>query len=744
MSEKLSPKQRLRAALPVIGEHTAVLFLFALLSIAATWPLARSFSSALPDAFDSLLDVWNQWHLREALAGREPLLSTTLLFAPVGMSLASASTGPVLGLLGLPFALWGPIATYNGAILLGSSLTGWLMYITARCLGLPRPPSFFAGLVLLFAPLRMAAIEAGHLHIVFLGLIPLLALLTSRALDPERDWKWSPAAGATLLAAAFVSGDLMVYGGLLAAALCAHALWIHRADAERGPQLRRILRLSLFMALFVVPYVGLIGRQVAASGIDIVRATESRIHQPDALQFILPGSFGRSWLNSSMAPVLQPSLVTAIGRSPTESSVFMAWTALALLSFAVVRRAPGSGRWLAVLALALVFSLGPVLQVNGISSFTVHQVPIALPFAFLNSLPGLDVLRTPGRAMIVGYTALAILAGMGLKLAQAGWRRVGSVLPIVCAALLVVECWNTPMTPWKPPVVPAFYAEIAKDPDRYAVFDLPIRPEREIGYASSYITYAARYQWFQLVHRKAIATGHVSRYPNIHPVFSEFVAESTNSTGYESDIRVNGAPASRYANARLELARNGYRYVVVHKPDGLSGYDRGGWADLGVQTFVRTVFGNETPVRDDEQVTVYAVGSPPEVYAPSLVMQETFFSGWVNGNSAQRQAIVPTSFYLASPTKGLARLEILVVGAYDRKLGGGANPRTLMVKTAAGPPIVMPLQFGTRVAVEFPVAAGAQTITLTSSLVDPDTGVEQIDRANLLLGAIDLTLTPSP
>ena len=68
MSEKLSPKQRLRAALPVIGEHTAVLFLFALLSIAATWPLARSFSSALPDAFDSLLDVWNQWHLREALA----------------------------------------------------------------------------------------------------------------------------------------------------------------------------------------------------------------------------------------------------------------------------------------------------------------------------------------------------------------------------------------------------------------------------------------------------------------------------------------------------------------------------------------------------------------------------------------------------------------------------------------------------------------------------------------------------
>ena len=64
----------------------------------------------------------------------------------------------------------------------------------------------------------------------------------------------------------------------------------------------------------------------------------------------------------------------------------MAWTALALLSFAVVRRAPGSGRWLAVLALALVFSLGPVLQVNGISSFTVHQVPIALPFAFLNSL----------------------------------------------------------------------------------------------------------------------------------------------------------------------------------------------------------------------------------------------------------------------------------------------------------------------------------------------------------------------
>ncbi len=341
MSAGLFPKRRLHAALPVIGEHSLVALFYGVLSIAASWPLARSLASALPSAYDSMLDVWNQWHFREALAGREPLFSTALLFAPVGTSLASASTGPMLSLLGLPFAPWGPIATYNGALLLGSALTGWLMYLTARCLGLPRLASLFAGLVLLLAPLRMAAIQSGHLHIVFLGLIPLLALFTTRALDPGRNWKWSLAAGATLLAASFVSGDLMVYGGLMTAALCVHALWSHRADAERGPQVRRIVALGSCVALFVGPYVGFVSRQVAASGIDVVRATESRIHQPDALQFILPGSFGSSWLLGSMSPLFQPSLVTAIARSPTESSVFMAWTALALLVFAVVRRAAG-------------------------------------------------------------------------------------------------------------------------------------------------------------------------------------------------------------------------------------------------------------------------------------------------------------------------------------------------------------------------------------------------------------------
>ena len=744
MSAGLFPKRRLHAALPVIGEHSLVALFYGVLSIAASWPLARSLASALPSAYDSMLDVWNQWHFREALAGHEPLFSTTLLFAPVGTSLASASTGPMLGLLGLPFAPWGPSATYNGALLLGSTLTGWFMYLTARCLGLPRLASLFAGLVLLLAPMRMAAIQAGHLHIVFLGLIPLLALFATRALDPGRNWKWSLAAGATLLAASFVSGDLMVYGGLMTAALCVHALWSHRSDAERGPQVRRIVALGSCVALFVGPYVGFVSRQVAASGIDVVRATESRIHQPDALQFILPGSFGSSWLLGSMSPLFQPSLVTAIGRSPTESSVFMAWTALGLLVFAVIRRAAGSGRWLAVLALAFVLGLGPVLQVNGISSFTVHQLPVVLPFAFLNSLPGLDVLRTPGRIMIVGYTALALLAGMGLERAQARWRRAGRVLPIVCAALLVAECWNAPVIPWKPPAVPAFYAELAKDPERYAVFDLPIRPEREVGYGSSYITYAARYQWYQLVHGKAIAVGHVSRYPNVHPVFGEFLAESTNLTGFEPDILVNGAPASRWANARLELARSGYRYVVVHKPDGQSGYVPGGWADEGTRRFARAVFGDEKPVRDDNQVTVYAVGSPPDVFAPSLVMLESFFGGWINREGPVRQMLGPSPFYLSSPQAGRAHLVITVDGAFDAKLGGGATPRMLNLITPGGASILRPLSFGAPITFDFPVRAGAQTITFTASILDPETGAEVYGRANLLLAGIELDLTSNP
>ena len=121
------------------------------LSLAVTWPLARDFTSALAGVGDARHQLWVLWHAREALAGREPLFFTSLLYYPHGIPLTGHSLGPLAGLLALPFWPLGPEAAYNGALLVGFWLTGCCMYWLARGLGLGRGVSFFAGVLLLVA-----------------------------------------------------------------------------------------------------------------------------------------------------------------------------------------------------------------------------------------------------------------------------------------------------------------------------------------------------------------------------------------------------------------------------------------------------------------------------------------------------------------------------------------------------------------------------------------------------------------
>ena len=109
-----------------------------------------------------------------------------------------------------------------------------------------------------------------------------------------------------------------------------------------------------------------------------------------------------------------------------------------------------------------------------------------------------------------------------------------------------------------------------------------------------------------------------------------------------------------------------------------------------------------------------------------------------------RQMLGPSPFYLSSPQAGRAHLEITVDGAFDAKLGGGATPRMLNLITPAGASILRPLNFGAPITFDFPVRAGAQTITFTASILDPETGAEVYGRANLLLAGIELDLTSNP
>ena len=116
---------RTRASSPA-SRHVAILLFYAALSVAISWPLAANFTTALTGGgLDALSHLWGVWHAVQAIAGREPLFRTDLLYYPAGASLLLHSAGPLTGVLALPFWPFGPVAGYNGGLLIGLTLSGY-------------------------------------------------------------------------------------------------------------------------------------------------------------------------------------------------------------------------------------------------------------------------------------------------------------------------------------------------------------------------------------------------------------------------------------------------------------------------------------------------------------------------------------------------------------------------------------------------------------------------------------------
>ena len=717
--------------------HAAALALYLALAVAYTWPLARHLRTAVTGTGDARHFVWMLWHTRQAVLGHDGLFYTHLLYYPHGTTLLVNALGPLAGILALPLWVLGPEAAYNLTLLLGFALSGYCMYLLARDLGLSHGLSLFAGIVYLSAPIHVAGIM-GHLQKAFLGLLPLILLGLHRLLDLRRSRWWAAGTALLLLLTLLHTAEQLVYAGLAIAFLLAVA-WL---EAER-PQRREIVLRGALLAVGTLILTGplLLALYRASANPQIVanNNTEAFQHQPDLLQFFLPGTFARV-LGPRLAGILAPMTV-----APIETAVFVGWAALLLCLLAAVGRQRPARRWLLLTLFSALIALGPTLKIAGQDHFTEYNLPLALPFALLTALPGLDFWRTPGRFMFVGFVGIAVAAGYGLLWLRRHLpgRRPGRLLVVIAAALVVVETLPPPWPQEALPATPAFYLEIAGDGEQYGVLDLPIRPYQALGYDSWHVAFSSYYQAHQMVHGKGIAAGYVDRPYRVHPVFGQFISDATSYEPYRPDFMVDGAPAPRYANVRYELARYGYRYVVWHKPQaGYLGYTEGSWGQEAAEILLREVFRGQEPLADDDLAQVYAVGPLPAVseLTPTLVPRQSTWQSWLEAETGKVWAVSPATYYVAVPRATAASLEITALDIQDPASGAYLDRGRLALSSRGGLSATAVLAVGQAASLPLPLSAGSDVITLTLRPLDARPAEDT--SLNFTVGTMNLRTTP--
>ncbi len=392
---------------------------------------------------DSAAIIWfvNWWAF--AAAHRVNPFLTKLIFAPVGVNLAWATTVPLAGWLTVPItSAFGPVVTYNVLCVLAPALAGWSAFVLCRWITRSYWPSIAGGWVFGFSTYLVAALQT-HVHDTLVFSVPLVVWLVLRRLSGEIGARRFVAALAILIAAQFLFFAEVAASATLVGAI-AFALALSFTD---GGTRRDIFALVpeigvayAIAAILISPYL----YYMFGFGHPSESVFDPTLLGADLVSFLIP---------TSINEVGRPALFGVVSRTYmatlTEVGSYLAWPLIAITAlFAKARFREPVGRILIdLLVIVCLLALGARVVIAG------HPT-LAAPWTLVLEVPLMNKV-VPIRLMVYAFLALAIIVAMWL--ASSDTRpalRWGLGLALVPFMLpnLSARYWKVPFT------VPPFFS----------------------------------------------------------------------------------------------------------------------------------------------------------------------------------------------------------------------------------------------------------------------------------------------
>ena len=377
-----------------------------LLAILTTWPLILHLPSRIsPDLGDPVRTAWEVAWVGHAMLHSPLHLFDSNAFYPHPLSLAFSDS-----LLGYgPTALFGSgtvaaLVRYNLLFLFAYALCVFGAYLLAREIGLGRLGGAAAGIAFAYAPYRVT--EAGHLHVISSGGIPLALFLLLRGYRRSSGWLvlagWLVSAWQVSLG--FTLGLQYAYLLAILALLLAFAWW-------RGA---RPFRITRRLAVFTAVGVAVLGAVTIYQARPYLRVSHIYPTAKRTIKEVENYSSGPAALISASSENRVWGAITAGARGHVHSKnedVFFPGgliLVLAVLGLLGVGGSPLTGRLrLGLLAGVVVCS---VLAMG--LGLTGAGYPYRLLFDYA---PGWNGVRVPGRVFTLATLFYALLAGAGAQ-----------------------------------------------------------------------------------------------------------------------------------------------------------------------------------------------------------------------------------------------------------------------------------------------------------------------------------------
>ncbi len=431
------------------------------LAVITTWPLVLHLPSRIaPDLGDPVRTAWEVAWVGHAML-HDPLhLFNSNAFYPHPLSLAFSDS-----LLGYgPAAFFGSgtvaaLVRYNLLFLFAWSLCFVGAYLLARELGLGRLAGAVAGTAFAYAPYRVT--EAGHLHVISSGGIPLALFLLLRGY--RRGSRGLVLAGwlvsAWQISLGFTLGLQYSYLLLVLALLVLWSWWRDRSRrhlAGQTPQGDAPAHRPLIpRGLFAVTCIGLavLGLIVVYQARPYLRVSSLYPTAARTIKEVKAYSSGPAALLSASSENRVWGSVTAPIRAHVHSKnedVF--FPGLAIFVLAMI------GVFASVYTRRLRIGLLVGMVTCWVLAMGLGLTGAGYPYRLLyDYAPGWNGVRVPGRIFIMGTLFFALLAGAGAELILRrvrAWNGGAGALPVLVGVVLLIGIVGEGAGHMAHPVVP--------------------------------------------------------------------------------------------------------------------------------------------------------------------------------------------------------------------------------------------------------------------------------------------------
>ncbi len=607
--------------------HFLVLFLYLILTLLFTYPLASAFTTQVPGsatwAFDEYTFLWNTWWFKYSLLDLQTNpLHTDHLFYPLGISLVLHTYQLFNALFSLPLQFFFGLPTISNLMLVFSFvLSGYGTYLlvlylleetrffsknlVSRDFRVSALAAFVAGVVYAFTASRLIYAALGHYGIFSAEWIPFYTLFMVKTVH-QPGWKNALLAG--LFATLALLCDMM-FGPFLGLLTVIYLLFV--LGRRRKNNLALLLRLAVLVVAVVVMYSPVlipILREMLTSEYVLKGWGEALKLSADLFGFFTPTALHPLW-GGDWGRELR-AVVEGASRFSDVNTVVIGYGVLILAALAAVRCWSSVRAWVISALTFALLCLGPVLHLNGRYRFNLDglEVTFPLPYALLHYIPLIKENRAPNRFSVVLTLSVAVLVGFGVKWILSRLRIRGPLYYIAGVILVVVVsfehlCVPLPLTDAR---VPEIYRQIAAEPGNFSIMPLPL------GWRNSFGTLGAertQVQYYQTVHHKPLIGGNISRNPPFKFEYFARVPLFRSIAEVELYQTMDAATIERdRALAPALMYLYDVRYVVIHPaiPGRLP------YADTRpqVERYVREVIPMELIYQQDG-LEVYEVIQPP-------------------------------------------------------------------------------------------------------------------------------------